>query len=69
MNAGAVALKAWRRRENLTRPAAAERLGLSLSSIERLELASRRPSLELAVQLQDALGILPSDWTQEEPEP
>lgn len=49
-----------RRRVGFTQPDLAERAGLSLDTIKKLETGATGPSIETIEQLADALGVDPS---------
>lgn len=50
-------LKQWREGEGLKQKPAAERLGLTVPTLSRIETGSRTPSLTLAAKLSEKTGI------------
>jgi len=64
MNRGAQALNLWTRRDGMTRDEAAEALGLKVYTLDSLRSGRRRPSLDVAVRIEDRTAgyVRVRDW-------
>lgn len=70
MNEGARLLREWVRAEGVSQAAAARKVGVDSSALNRWANGARRPTLPMALRLQDVCGIPLDKWQYtSEPEP